>query len=804
MDQNKAQIEERIRNIRVRFVAAIPQFIIDSGERWKRLRHTAWDARLAADLQNFVHKLAGSGATFGFPDVSRAARTLDVALGAALEAGGNPAAETMLTLERQVNDLLSVLRAAQADMPGAEPAVAAAPASRQAPLVVIIDDDDMLKARLAAVLERAGYRVAAFDDPAAATRQLRQEAPALVLLDIMFPGRARPAFEVIAEIRAETGERTPVAVISGRADFASRLDASRAGADGYLVKPLDENHLLETTSQLTNRQRTDNWRCLVVDDDALLAEQLVAWLEQAGLTADCVTAPRDSWLKITEFEPDVIVMDVNMPECNGIELATMLRQDARTALLPIVFLTSDSAEGTRRDAMAAGADDYLLKPVDHMALIRSIVTRARLGKRLQEQVSRVTQEAPQSAGLSRHFFFTELERALDDADDGPVQSALVLLGLVEAAGILQSHGTPGLAAVQEQWLTRLAAAGVSRWAVLGENIVGILLPRDGASRHPARVREIMAALAAKPYTVKGASIAAGLGAAVLHLRRSQSSVPAILSQAEQLLGLAVTAGAGSLQEGFLGTAGPDTTESTGQLPMDQLRAVYQPIVTIDGVGSPVNSVLARITDKDGNLMPPGRFLAVLEKRGWLPDLDGWIFRNAHKVLTSQIPAEAPMFLVVHASPQSLTSAVYVETVLTVLGSQPMRQPDQCIVLAVPETAWVTHRSTVEQLSQALMEAGGGLMLMGYGASATSVAALEALQPLFVRLDDALARRLEQADYAPADRALMNAALAANVSVVASGIENARSLSALWSKGVRRFQGYFIQEPSAVLDTGHGA
>lgn len=92
-----------------------------------------------------------------------------------------------------------------------------------------------------------------------------------------------------------------------------------------------------------------------------------------------------------------------------------------------------------------------------------------------------------------------------------------------------------------------------------------------------------------------------------------------------------------------------------------------------------------------------------------------------------------------------------------------------------------------------------MMVTHFGATASILSVLEHLQPLFVRLEDALARRLEKSsEIQKADKALLDAALAANVGVVASGIEDARSLYALWAKGVRRFQGYFIQKPGSVL------
>ena len=337
--------------------------------------------------------------------------------------------------------------------------------------------------------------------------------------------------------------------------------------------------------------------------------------------------------------------------------------------------------------------------------------------------------------------------------------------------------------------------------MLGENTVGLLLPAAAVAAQTALVRRIVAKLSAKHYRVGTSQVAASMGVAAVHLGRSQATVNTLLMQAEQLLGMAFAAGPGTIKEGFAGVRGTEAADSSGDFPADKMRAVYQPIVTIDGMGSPVNVVLARIADKDGNLLPTGRFLPVLERRGWLPELDVWVFRHAHAMLTQQISSETPLFLVVHASEQGLSSAAYPATVRALLKEQPMRNANQCIVIAVDEAAAISHRDAVAQLSRIVQEAGCGIMLANYGSTTGSLAVLEHVQPLFVRLNDPLARRLEQSPTTDAaDKVLLDAVLSANASVVAGGIENARSLSALWSKGVRRFQGYFIQEPNAAIGT----
>ena len=800
MEQQNAKLKDRIRSVQRHFIAKLPSQIEEIKQHWKNLRYVSWEHERVVELQTIAHRLAGSGGTFGFPEVSHVARAVDEALTQALtnEKEHMPP-EVMVNLELLLTDLQRVLAevAATADNSHEELPVLTAKVEEPKALIVVIDDDALLREHIGLILQNAGYELALFAEPPAAINFLQEHQPSLVLLDLMFPNQRWPAFEVINDIRGETAQRTPVAVMSGRADFRSRLQATRAGADAYLTKPLDEGQLLTIVQQLTSKHLQQSWRCLVIDDDVLLSQQLVEWLRQSGIIADHVNSPRDSWLKVKEFKPDVLVLDIRMPECNGIEFATMLRQDIETSQLPIVFLTSENAERTRRQAMAAGADDYLLKPIEKEAFIHAVKVRARLSQRLQGQVNRIIQQAPQGAGLSRHFFFNQFEQALDAAKDGALQAALVLVGLVQSVEELKQQSPVALAALQEQLLVRVGDLGLKTWSMLGDNMIGVLLPKDTISSHQATVKNILKQLSSQPYQFNHLNFDSQMSAAVLYLGGAQTAANTLLLQAEHMLGMAIESGAGTVLEGASGAA--KEAEATGKLAVSRLRMLYQPIVTIADSSDPVSSVLVRLADAEGNLLPAGQFLDVVEQRGWMPELDAWVFNNAHHILTEQLASEAAQCLIVHASPVSLNSTVYLETVCGLLATKPMRHERQRLVIAIPEAAAVTHRQQVEKLNQALLKAGCGLMLTGFGASTASIKILHYLQPLYVRLDHALIKRLEQSqDIEQTDQELLNAIAVAKSTMVADGIENAKSMSGLWARGIRWFQGYFIHEPVAEL------
>lgn len=284
MEQQNVKLKERIRSVQLNFIAALPTHISDIKQYWNTLRFVAWEHESVLALQMLVHRLAGSGGTFGFPDISRAAAAIDIALGQALCYDHEQVPpEMIVNLEGLITDLQRVLSeaVATADSTQAELPLLTTKVEQAKTLVVVIDDDVLLREHIGLVLENAGYQVALFAEPPAAIHFLQEQQPALILLDLMFPNQRWPAFEVINDIRGETGQRTPVAVMSGRADFRSRLQATRAGADAYLTKPLDEQQLLAITQQLTAKHLQQSWRCLVVDDDELLSQQLVEWLRRS-------------------------------------------------------------------------------------------------------------------------------------------------------------------------------------------------------------------------------------------------------------------------------------------------------------------------------------------------------------------------------------------------------------------------------------------------------------------------------------------------------------------------------------------
>jgi CheY-like chemotaxis protein len=115
-------------------------------------------------------------------------------------------------------------------------------------------------------------------------------------------------------------------------------------------------------------------RILIVDDKATSRELLRTVLERDGYSIVEAADGGEALQKARGENPDLILLDLQMPVLNGYEVLTELRQDSRYRTLPIIALTASAMQGDREKALAAGFTAYLTKPVT-LAHLREIVQR---------------------------------------------------------------------------------------------------------------------------------------------------------------------------------------------------------------------------------------------------------------------------------------------------------------------------------------------------------------------------------------------------------------------------------------------
>lgn len=123
-------------------------------------------------------------------------------------------------------------------------------------------------------------------------------------------------------------------------------------------------------------------RILVIDDEPDVTELLEYKLKSEGFNVRTSNNPAQIIGELKDYLPDLIILDIMMPELDGIQICRMIRSNASLEQIPIIFLTAKGEMDDRVDGLEAGADDYLCKPFNTRELvlrIKSILKRVSEG-----------------------------------------------------------------------------------------------------------------------------------------------------------------------------------------------------------------------------------------------------------------------------------------------------------------------------------------------------------------------------------------------------------------------------------------
>ncbi len=254
--------------------------------------------------------------------------------------------------------------------------------SKYCDLVYIYSADAAYMHELSAALGAFDHEVIGFFDLEEFRAAILVRAPAAAVLDIDSEGgklaKSAMATRVITSF--------PVIYISAIDNFEDRLLAVREGAEGYFIKPIDVQALSVKIDEKIAKNTVRSYRVLVVDDDEFFLSFFDAVLSSAGMHVRSLMDPTQILDAIKKFKPELILTDLYMPQCNGIEMAKVIRQNNLYVEIPIVFLSSETEMQKQLGAMETGADDFLTKPIDPEKLIASISARAERYRNLRKKV----------------------------------------------------------------------------------------------------------------------------------------------------------------------------------------------------------------------------------------------------------------------------------------------------------------------------------------------------------------------------------------------------------------------------------
>lgn len=435
--RQQKHIANRLKVLKSRFIERLEGELVDLEKLAKRLDDGTASAEELLSCSQRLHQLAGSAGTFGFPELGQCARDLEKRFKGFL--GRDP--EQGSTQKPDVLELSSGLWAliSMANAQGPELAGIANVSSPEMPdpdshgmqvrLLMITDGDpyDQLET-LSSDLKRYGFDVlvselAAFGGTAGKLPDTVSDYSAIICHYLEVDKVA----DVVTGIDVDPYRSFPPILCVGHEDgFQSRYRVADYGGRAFFPEPIDLPELVERIESLVEERVAGlQARVMIVDDDQELAEHYCLVLESVGVKARAVSDPLVLMEELHSFEPELLLMDIELGEYSGVALARMVRFQARWLSLPIIYLSSEDDPERQLKALSGGADEFLVKPVSDDYLIRSVKMRCHRARQLSDLMNRDS-----LTRLLKHSLIKqEVERERARCRRGGYQAVTVLLDI---------------------------------------------------------------------------------------------------------------------------------------------------------------------------------------------------------------------------------------------------------------------------------------------------------------------------------------------------------------------------------------
>lgn len=254
---------------------------------------------------------------------------------------------------------------------------------------LVVDDSPVARDVFGHMLESLRFEVTLADSAERALDLVHHSHTPfdLLLIDFRLPGQN--GLDAVRELRRR--RRLPASLmVTAYGDESLAAEAERSGVDVFLHKPVSPSTLFDaalralhskgglpgeapTAEQHVQGGRfAPGQRVLLAEDNEINRQVAGELLSGLGLEVVMAENGRVALQRLQAGPIDLVLMDVQMPELDGIEATRLIKQDARLAKLPVVALTAHAMASDRERFLAAGMDDYLAKPIDERALVRAL------------------------------------------------------------------------------------------------------------------------------------------------------------------------------------------------------------------------------------------------------------------------------------------------------------------------------------------------------------------------------------------------------------------------------------------------
>jgi adenylate cyclase len=252
--------------------------------------------------------------------------------------------------------------------------------------VLVIDDDLTARELIANHLRDAGFSVVTAAGGREGLKRAEELHPIAITLDVLMPDI--DGWTVLAALRGNP-ELTDIPVVMATITDDQQHKGMTLGAAGYLTKPIDRDRLIALLQPYQASVRRTS--VLLVEDDPTQRERIRSWLEPQQWQISEAENGRVALDRLADEVPDIILLDLMMPEMDGFQLITALQERPAWRRIPVIVITSLDLTAADRSRLNSGVEGILLKdsfdPAQLVAIVRGYVAKTRQTQKVREAAS---------------------------------------------------------------------------------------------------------------------------------------------------------------------------------------------------------------------------------------------------------------------------------------------------------------------------------------------------------------------------------------------------------------------------------
>jgi diguanylate cyclase (GGDEF)-like protein len=781
------------------FLRHLPERIGAIEENWRSLSHDGWDQSKLTQLLQRIQDLAGSAGKFGLIQVSESVFSLELYFKAFIDGGAQHASAQQM---EEVNGLIKSLKAVakEEEPPHAD---ALLRSHDQIPRIFYLRFNDMIAPGLNAALEAAHCSVLAFHRCDDLLREFAAQPPAAIVIDAQMLPQIKPITDAISQISEKGSPPPPLTIISNSSSLDIRLAAMRSGAEAFFVTPIDASAVAARIKQLATPKEHGRFRIMVVDDDPSQANFAATILRKADMETCVVNNPMQVLNSMDTFRPDLILMDLYMPEVDGIELTSIIREQNEFVGIPIIFVSGEQDTDKQLDALSVGGDDFIAKPIRPRYLITTIKNRVQRAHALRHQPSNQSHRDAITGLFNRRHFFERLDKAVTSNTTLPSSQGVLYAKLDATETIQKQIGIGQSDALLAEMGTIIAESTEPQdvAARIDESGFAILAKRPLDKNLLQMATDLLQAVAEHTFSIEPSTSPLTLSIGVCFFNAAPDDASGLVSRASKAWAIASEEGGNRVHvyqtpavESTDFASGPSDTLALLKeaLASDAFQVLFQPFVNLRDKESENYEMMLRLRTDEGDLISATDFLPLAKSANLLLDVDRCASRQALRVMHERRQAGHAIKLLITQSAQTLTDDTAITWLRNELRSRLLVGTGLILEFNLVDAA--SNLKRTKAFIDQIHELGVCICLARFGHNDASYKVLQYLGADYIKIIE----KLLIADNKIITN-LVQRAHELGTQVIVPRVDDPRLISHPWLSGADFVQGNTIQHPREKPD-----